>query len=175
MQPRARTSLSGRGVSVAHASKSAGELFAFVVIGAVLLYFVFNQDDSSGGGGPVDGWLNTIATAISGAENVNPDYNNPLALGGTGDTGQSFGQGLGVFSSFQSGWDAGVANIKASFAAHPTWSLSYWIARYTGNLDSNGNPIPSASLTNYQNQVEGALGVSGDTTLGTISDDGDDD
>jgi hypothetical protein len=160
---------------VASAKSTAGELVAVVIIGAVLLYFAFGQSDDSSTSGPVDGWLNKIATAIQGAEGVNPDYNNPLALGGTGDTGTSFGQGLGIFSSFGAGWDAGVANIRASFAAHPTWSLSYWIARYTGNLDSNGNPIPSASLTNYQNQVEGALGVSGDTTLGTISDDEDDD
>lgn len=156
---------------MAVAKDSTGELVAVVIIGAVLIYLVFRSEDAGASSGPVDDWLNTIAGAISGAENVNPSYNNPLALGGSGDTGQSFGQGLGVFSSLQAGWDAGVANIKASFAKHPEWTLDYWIARYTGNLDSNGNPIPSDSLSNYEGQVEGALGVSGDTTLGTITGD----
>jgi hypothetical protein len=156
---------------VAAPKDTTAELVAVVVIGAVLIYFAFRSGDAGASSGPVDDWLNSLASAISGAENVNPSYNNPLALGGTGDTGQSFGQGLGVFSSLQAGWDAGVANLKASFAKHPEWSLDYWIARYTGNLDANGNPILSDSLSNYQSQVEGALGVSGDTTLGTITGD----
>jgi hypothetical protein len=131
-----------------------------------------DQTDASEGSGG-GGWLSTIVGAISQSENVNPAYNNPLALGGTGDTGTSFGQGLGIYSSLSAGLAAGTANIAASFANHPQWTLSYWIARYTGNLDSNGNPIPSASLTNYTNNVSGALGVDPSTTLGDI-DTGDD-
>lgn len=156
---------------------------ALVLLVAIIGYEVSGntddvQDSTVGGaaGKAVAGWESILTNAIAAAENVNPIHNNPLALSGTGDTGQSFGTtvALGVYSSAQAGLAAGQALIERIVSANPARTLddfvSYWV---TGKWDSSA-PAGSA-LDNYQQSVSTAMGTDGSTTLGDISGSGDDD
>lgn len=154
--------------------RSKAEIAALIIGGGAVAWIVWgllqpysvstDQTDSTNGGG--GGLFATLAAAIQRAENVDPSANNPLALTGdhAGVVGTFNSAGVDVFDSLEDGLAAGIANLQGSFAAHPGLTINQWIARYiTGNTAAT-----SPAITNYQNQVDDALGVSGDTLIGDI-------
>jgi hypothetical protein len=146
------------------------------VVAAIWLGWAFWQNRA--GQNSAGGLFGDLANAITGAEGVNPAYNNPLALANSsapGVTGTINSAGVNTFDTLADGLSAGIANLQASWAAHPLLTLNQWIARYiTGNPNATDSTNPGANISAYQNEVSGALGVSGDDTLAAIEGDEED-
>lgn len=145
--------------------------YVFAAFAAVAAVYLYETQDNPGGTGTVAGWAQTMASAMASFENSNPAYNNPLAVQGTGDTGTTAPNGLGIFSSAEAGLQAGIALLESYASRFPDLTINQAIARWaTGNTEDT-----SDSTVNYQNQVSDALGVDGSTTtLGDLSGDDDD-
>jgi hypothetical protein len=127
----------------------------------------------------VDDWASKMAAQMAKFENSNPDYNNPLALQGTGDTGTTAPNGLGIFSSAEAGLEAGINLLKSYAARFPDLSITQALARWqTGKSDIDQlSDADRQSVNNEAGMVGSALGVDPDgTTLGDLSgsDDGGD-
>ena len=136
-----------------------------LVVVIVVFYFIGGQEDDtdttdSAGGGPVGGWSQVMAGMMATFENANPAYNNPLALQGTGDTGTTAPNGLGIFSSASAGLAAGIAKLEAWAVRFPSLTINQILARWqTGDQDAD-----SPSIDNESNMVGDALGVDPYTT-----------
>lgn len=104
----------------------------------------------------------SLADAITKLENVNPAYNNPGAISGTGDTGQSFGQNLGIYSSLSTGQAALNKQINSILSGKSPLYPSTMTVQDMGTLYSGGNP-------DYGNNLANMVGVSPSTTLGQLS------
>lgn len=164
-----------------------GYLFAALLILFAMYEWGGNagpEDGASGDGDPnsapsapstggVSGWIQKMAAAITHNENSNPAYNNPGSIQGTGDTGTTAKNGLGIFSSIEAG-EAALVNLIASYARRfPNLSVNEFVSRWvTGKTDSDAPP--GSALSNYQNSVAGALGVDGDTPISDLGSGADD-
>jgi hypothetical protein len=104
----------------------------------------------------------TLADAITRMEGTNPAYNNPGAISGTGDTGHSFGQNIGIYSTLAAGQAAlnnQISKIYAGTSAYydPSMSLDTF-----GQIYSGGNAAYGAGLA-------AQLGVPSSTTLAQLN------
>jgi len=149
---------------------------------AGLLYFAYEQGvgtDSPDGGntdaGAIDNAIQAVSSALSEVGlNVVPDYinawadaitvnegwypgsrsyrnNNPGNLEIDGDAGRDSG-GYGIFSSYNAGRNALVADLKAKVRNYRSWTLYQVMARYAPPSENN--------TTAYTNRVAAALGGS---------------
>jgi hypothetical protein len=138
----------------------------------VYLYEQGGGSSSSGGGGIVAGWSNTMAGVMAKFENSNPAYNNPLAIQGTGDTGSTAGNGLGIFSTTEAGLAAGIQMLESWAQRFPGLTITQALARWqTGHSDlSDLSSDDQTKVNNEAGMVGSALGVDPDsTTLGDLS------
>ena len=106
--------------------------------------------------------MGTLASAIAALENTNPAYNNPGAItdNAPGQTGQYFGAGIPIFSTYEAGeaaFETKIANIYNgnSSVYSPSMTLSQFGETYAPNQ-------------NYGNSLANILGVSPDTQLSSI-------
>jgi hypothetical protein len=108
--------------------------------------------------------MGTLASAIAALENTNPVYNNPGAISGTGDTGSSFGAGIGIYSSLSAGQQAlenQLTNVYSGtdplYPGGSAMTLTQFGQAYEGN--------PSST---YGNSLANILGVPASTPLSAI-------
>jgi hypothetical protein len=106
--------------------------------------------------------IDSLAAAIAREENVNPAYNNPGGLSGAGDTGTSFGAGLGIYSTPQAGMSALEKQLAldasgASSVYSPDETLQQYMQTYTGGNANAGTVVGSI------------LGVPSSTTIGAFA------
>jgi hypothetical protein len=106
--------------------------------------------------------MGTLASAIAQLENVNPSYNNPGAISGTGDTGTSFGQGIGIYSTLQ----AGQAALENQLSLIYSGSSPYYPGGSNMTLQQFGEVY--APNQNYGNTLASILGIPSSTTLANI-------
>jgi hypothetical protein len=137
-----------------------------VALLAILIY-LYEQGASQGDSGAAAvgaGWSSVMANTMAKFENANPAYNNPLAIQGTGDTGSTAPNGLGIFSTAEAGMAAGIALLESYAARFPGLTIKQILARWTtGDADND-----SDSINNEAGMVGDALGVDPNTT--TMSD-----
>jgi len=154
-------------------------MILFVVIFVAVYWYLTSgsggsdsNSPSSGPVGAVEGWLQTMGQAMARFENSNPNYNNPMALQGSGDTNSTAGNGLGIYSTIEAGWQAGF-NLLASYAARfPDLTITQALSRWAFNQTDTSQLTPDqlASLNNESGMVGSALGVDpNSTTLGDLS------
>lgn len=106
--------------------------------------------------------MGTLASAIAQLENTNPVYNNPGAISGGGDTGSSFGQGIGIYSTL----DAGNAALSSQLSKIYAGSSPYYPGGSNLTLDQFGS-IYGKSPT-YGQSLGSILGVPSTTPLSQI-------
>lgn len=105
--------------------------------------------------------MSSLASAIAQIENTNPAYNNPGAISGTGDTGLSFGAGIGIYSTLDAGKQALTNQINSIYNG----TSSYYNSGMT--LSQFGEVY--APNQNYGNTLANVLGVPASTTLNQIN------
>lgn len=113
----------------------------------------------------VPDYINAMADAITvheGWREGSRSYrnNNPGNLEIDGDLGRDSG-GYGVFSSYNAGRNALVADLTAKFRKYSSWTLYQVIARYAPPSENNTQAYASA--------VASALGIRTQTLVGQIS------
>lgn len=106
--------------------------------------------------------MGTLANAIATLENTNPAYNNPGAISGTGDTGSSFGAGIGIYSTLQAGQTA----LSSQLARIYSGSSSLYPGGASMTLDQFGEVY--APNQNYGKSLGSILGVPSSTPLSSI-------
>lgn len=107
--------------------------------------------------------VTTLADAISQIESTNPAYNNPGAISGTGNTGQSFGAGIGVYSDLASGEAALQHQLDLVYSG----SDSLYPGGSQMTLQQFGEVY--APNQNYGASLASTLGVSSATPLSSIT------
>src|SRR6185312_15801372 len=106
--------------------------------------------------------VGTLASAIAQLENTKPSYNNPGAISGTGDTGSSFGQGIGIYSSVQ----AGQAALEHQLNLIYSGQSPYYPGGSSMTLDQFGQSY--APNQGYGAKIASILGVPSTTQLASI-------
>lgn len=107
-----------------------------------------------------------LAAAFTKLEGVDPVYNNPGAISGTGDTGTSFGAGIGIYSTLEAGEAAlqnqvsGMINGTSSIY-NPSMTIQQAGSMYESG-STTGNP-------SYGTQLANVLGIDPSTTLGDFA------
>jgi hypothetical protein len=150
---------------------------------ALIIWFAWWYVDQNSGAATFTGlgsdFASLWAQAISGAEKVNPIYNNPDGLNGgnfsgmVGTTPATGGGVIDIFSSVGAGFAAAEQVLNNFIAKYGGKSLLDATAIYvlgpTGAAGYNGN-YP-ANVTNEANYVAGQLGVPVTATLNDLSGD----
>lgn len=106
--------------------------------------------------------MGTLASAIAQLENTNPAYNNPGAITdyAQGQTGETFGAGIPIYSSFSAGesaFETKIANIYNGTSKVYNTNMT---------LDQFGDVY--APNQGYGAGLAGVLGVPSSTTIGSI-------
>lgn len=106
--------------------------------------------------------MTTLEDAIARLENTNPAYNNPGAISGTGDTGSSFGAGIGVYSTLAAGQAALDNQIERIYSGSSPL--------YPGGANETLNQFGQvyAPNQNYGSKIASLLGVPSSTPLSQI-------
>lgn len=104
--------------------------------------------------------MGTLASAIAQLENTNPIYNNPGAISGTGDTGSSFGKGIGIYSTLQAGEAALSDQLSKIYGGKSAY--------YTPNMTLDQFGQVYAPNQNYGSSIASILGVPSSTPLSQI-------
>lgn len=104
----------------------------------------------------------TLEDAITRLENTNPAYNNPGAISGTGDTGSSFGSGIGVYSTLAAGKAALDNQIQRIYSG----ASSLYPGGSSMTLDQFGQIY--APNQNEGSKLSSILGVPSSTQLSQI-------
>lgn len=150
-------------------------------IAIVYWYRVYGPGSGSGGSAIPGGGgsstigstsLNVMASAMAKFENANPAYNNPLAIQGSGDTGQTAPNGLGIYSSYSAGYNAGVGLLQSYANRFPNYTVTQILSRWaTGSSDpSTLSAADQAKVNNEARLVGSALGVDPNSaTIAAIS------
>lgn len=108
----------------------------------------------------------TLAQAITQLEGTNPVYNNPGAISGTGDTGSSFGQGIGIYSDPQTGLDALNSQVSSILSGNSPLYPSSLTVQEAGSVYNTGSTTGNPT---YGQQLAQLMGVSPNTTLAQLS------
>ena len=169
-----------------------------LILGAVIgVFYVLTQNgdddtssdgttlagDNSGDGGTLSnspfGSLSAFtaawAQAIAPAENVNPAYNNPGGLNMQGDLGstpaaEGGGNVIGIFSSLSAGYAALQGILNSYVTRFPNLTLLQATSRYVTGSPGSGDPSSyPANVVNEANTVASNLGVSVNSTLGSLA------
>jgi hypothetical protein len=116
-----------------------------------------------------------MAASMAQFENANPAYNNPTAIQGSGDTGRTAPNKLGIYSSRAAGMQAGVTKLGEWAQRFPFLTVTEALARWQrgssdlAKLQRTLTPQDWQSIVNESRQVGKALGVDPDkTTLGNL-------
>lgn len=149
-------------------------MWLWLLIAVALIVVVGSEEaeDAGEGGGLAADWATTMASEMATFENANPAYNNPLAIQGTGDTGTTAGNGLGIFTTAEAGLAAGISLLESYAARFPGLTITQALSRWTtGNSDpSQLSSDQQASVNNEAGMVGDALGVDpNQTTLGDLA------
>lgn len=115
--------------------------------------------------------IQDLAAAIAREEGVNPAYNNPGGISGTGDTGTSFGAGLGIYSSPETGEDALENLLSNAISGNskyytPDEPLSDFMTTYTGGNTNAGNTVSNILGVPTSTPIS-AFGIPANTTQTT--------
>lgn len=108
--------------------------------------------------------MGTLASAIATLENTNPIYNNPGAISGTGDTGSSFGSGIGIYSTL----DAGKEALSNQLANVYSGNDPLYPGGSSMTLEQFGQAYEGNPLSTYGDSLANILGVSPSTQLSQI-------
>ena len=103
----------------------------------------------------------TLADAITQLEGTNPAYNNPGSISGTGDTGTSFGAGIGIYSTLAAGQQALQNQLNLIASGQSAYYTPDTTLADFGTTYSGGNP-------SYGNNLANLLGVSPSTPIGQV-------
>lgn len=137
---------------------------------AIVVYLVGSSAQS---GADTSSWSSIMGGVMAKFENANPNYNNPMAVQGTGDTGTTAGNGLGIFSTMDAGMQAGINLLESYASRFPNLTITQALARWGfGTTDVSSLSDESIDkVTNEASMVGDALNVDPDqTTLGDLSD-----
>ena len=130
-----------------------------------------STDDGSDDSGISQAFIAAWAEGVSIAEGVNPAYNNPGGLMGTGNTGTSFGAGLGIFSTAQAGLQALDSFLGRFFSRYSGDTILQATAIYI--LGPNSSAVASGnypqSVINEAQIVANNLGASINDTLSSVA------
>ena len=129
--------------------------------------------DSSEGGAmaSLTDWANAIFHFEGGNKgDLNVRNNNPGNLKYSGQTGATGAdsRGFAVFSSFDAGLAALVADLQAKVNKYPDYTLLQIMTRYLGGNVKNPQVTAEGDPYKYANYVAGKLGVSTSDTLADI-------
>lgn len=109
--------------------------------------------------------VTTLADAISQLEGTNPVYNNPGAISGTGDTGQSFGAGIGIYSTLSAGQAALQNQLDLVYGG----SDSLYPGGSNMTLSQFGQAYENNPSSTYGTTLAQILGVPASTPLSAIT------
>jgi hypothetical protein len=162
-------------------SKTVGFVVVLIIL-AGIVWFLWeesgDESDDDSGGDSVDNFISLWAHAITPAENVNPDYNNPGGLNMDGDEGSTgspdSGGGtakLGIFSTLAKGYSALENTLTNLVNNHPDASILDATAIYV--FGPNSSVVQSGnypqSILDYATGVANRLGVSINDTIGSLA------
>jgi hypothetical protein len=145
----------------------------FVILAVGLVWVVYKWISGGSNAPTNETWSQTMGRVMASFENSNPAYNNPMAVQGTGDTGTTAPNGLGIYSSVDAGMSAGIALLESYAARFPTLTVRQAISRWATNKinpDDIQDDNLRASVDNETQLVADALYIDPDvTTLGDLA------